>query len=90
MPDPIFNPAAQPTYSSGHGNYNYGGNYGSYYATSTTYNPSQVAAAKSLNNINTSVEYDLDLIYELDRFTKENNARNYDKNLIGELSNHTK
>ena len=43
-----------------------------------------------LNNINTSVEHDLDLIYELDRFTKENNARNYDKNLIGELSNHTK
>lgn len=43
-----------------------------------------------LNNINTSVDFDLDIIYELDKFTKENNVRNYDKNLVSKLSNHTK
>jgi len=34
-------------------------------------------------SMNTNIEYDIELIVNLDKYTKENNERNYNKNLIG-------
>ena len=38
-------------------------------------------------SMNTNVENDIELIVKLDKYTKENNERNYNKNLITKLSN---
>ena len=35
--------------------------------------------------MNTNVEQDIELIINLDKYTKENNERNYNKNLIKNL-----